>query len=656
MDRYEFPEYSIKELLKRDLYQIPRYQRNYAWTEEHIKQLIDDVLDSAKDENDSPKPYYIGTLVVYPRQMQSGTIAYEVIDGQQRLTTLTLLASYLTYPERSDTENSDYWYSDINLDFKSRKRSTETLKAAHNGSFHDNGKKIKAFKNYTEEIVDAYKIIQRLVPERCNERKVEEEVFSNYLFNYVKICRVDVPEDTDLNHYFEIMNNRGEQLEKHEVLKARLLNRLQPGKDQLVFNKIWESCSSLDRYIQYGFSKSIRKVLFGSSWKEFIPQNADQLFDRLFQSMEKTERGAEQNGAINLTGLISRSHRAKYEKGNRRNHEEEEEPERFSSIINFQNFLPHVLSIFLDDGNVPLDDKQLLDGFRQLEEQGAEQVKRFGYALLKIRFLFDQNIIKRDATEDEREWSLKELHLSDQGNPSYRQTFSKQEENGDPQQRQIVLLQSMFHVSVPSRPYKYWLQGALRFLYLKNDFSATDFQEYLYRLAQAFVYNRFLSSSTPLDYDDIIFQNEGTPVATDQIDTAKTNYGQIENILVFNFIDYLLWLEKKDNDVKVRDFVFTFRSSVEHYYPQNPIDGHPLKNVLALHSIGNLCLISHSKNSMLRHHLPKAKSEYYLKQPYIDSIVQYIMLSQAEDWSTNPVNSIENHNHMVMELLKNNQP
>jgi uncharacterized protein with ParB-like and HNH nuclease domain len=193
MDRHQFPEYSIKELLERDQYQVPRYQRNYAWTEEHIKQLVDDVLDSAVAQNGSPKPYYIGTLVVYPRQRPSGTIAYEVIDGQQRLTTLTLLASYLTYAERSNAEKADYWYSDINLDFESRKRSTETLKAAHNGSFHDNGKKIKTFKDYTEEIVDAYEIIQRIVPERCNERKVEEQAFSSYLFNYVKICRVDVP-------------------------------------------------------------------------------------------------------------------------------------------------------------------------------------------------------------------------------------------------------------------------------------------------------------------------------------------------------------------------------------------------------------------------------------------------------------------------------
>ena len=47
-----------------------------------------------------------------------------------------------------------------------------------------------------------------------------------YLFEKVVIVRFQVPKDTDLNHYFEIMNSRGEQLEKHEILKSRLMKEL----------------------------------------------------------------------------------------------------------------------------------------------------------------------------------------------------------------------------------------------------------------------------------------------------------------------------------------------------------------------------------------------------------------------------------------------
>ena len=70
---------------KGDEYVIPLYQRAYAWTDEQIKQLIEDVIDIDNDKN-----YYIGTLIVHKNNNQ-----YEVVDGQQRLTTLYLLLSYL---------------------------------------------------------------------------------------------------------------------------------------------------------------------------------------------------------------------------------------------------------------------------------------------------------------------------------------------------------------------------------------------------------------------------------------------------------------------------------------------------------------------------------------------------------------------------------
>ena len=62
-------------------YQIPLYQRAYAWEDEQIEQLIEDISDAAEDSN-----YYLGSLVVADKGQY-----YEVIDGQQRLTTLMLL-------------------------------------------------------------------------------------------------------------------------------------------------------------------------------------------------------------------------------------------------------------------------------------------------------------------------------------------------------------------------------------------------------------------------------------------------------------------------------------------------------------------------------------------------------------------------------------
>ena len=69
----------------------------------------------------------------------------------------------------------------------------------------------------------------------------------------------------------------------------------------------------------------------------------------------------------------------------------------------------------------------------------------------------------------------------------------------------------------------------------------------------------------------------------------------------------------------------TFRSSVEHYYPQHPIDENLIlqgQDADWLDNFGNLCLISGNKNSRLSNFMPTAKKDYYTGSPTIDSIKQ----------------------------------
>jgi hypothetical protein len=124
------------------------------------------------------------------------------------------------------------------------------------------------------------------------------------------------------------------------------------------------------------------------------------------------------------------------------------------------------------------------------------------------------------------------------------------------------------------------------------------------------------------------------------------SFGKIENNLVFNYLDYLLWLEHEANVNIVRSYEFTFRSSVEHYYPQNPMPGHDLLPPETLNSFGNLCLISHSKNSRLSNFMPEAKKEHY-RNNTIDSVKQYLMM-KSERWDEE---SIAEHYEAMKNLL-----
>lgn len=123
-DHSGIKELAIQQLLSDSAaYIVPMYQRNYAWEEGEIKQLIQDVVDYQQKGN---ARYYIGTLVVYKRKNGQ----FEVIDGQQRFTTLSLLATYLKNRAVKDSSSPNMdWYKKLNLEFESRPKSTDTLTA-----------------------------------------------------------------------------------------------------------------------------------------------------------------------------------------------------------------------------------------------------------------------------------------------------------------------------------------------------------------------------------------------------------------------------------------------------------------------------------------------------------------------------------------------
>lgn len=115
----DISQLSIRELLSGGAnYIIPMYQRNYAWDEGEITQLIQDVIDYLPENRN----YYIGTLVVFERTDGRRSV-YETIDGQQRLTTLSLLASYLKNGKICDVS----WYEELAIDFDSREHSRQTF-------------------------------------------------------------------------------------------------------------------------------------------------------------------------------------------------------------------------------------------------------------------------------------------------------------------------------------------------------------------------------------------------------------------------------------------------------------------------------------------------------------------------------------------------
>ena len=136
-------EFCVTNIFKATEYVIPIYQRNYAWTKDEIEQLLNDINDVSEDFKGK---YYLGSLIVN----QLGANVFEVIDGQQRLTTLYLLLSFLN--NDSVDKNS--------LRFEAREKSNKTLQDIN--SIKDSENELEKEPWYSTEIIEGYLVIKKL--------------------------------------------------------------------------------------------------------------------------------------------------------------------------------------------------------------------------------------------------------------------------------------------------------------------------------------------------------------------------------------------------------------------------------------------------------------------------------------------------------------
>lgn len=489
--------FNLKELLSNDRYVIPIYQRNYAWGKAEVSQLIQDIHQFF--ELNSDKSYYIGSLVCFKRENGD----FELIDGQQRHTTISLINAVLKswQPKVNNTVSS------TNLKFDSRKNTQlfleELYLASNSESFLETNNILG-----TQSFKDAIGFIK----EEFNERDFNIAKFANNFYNKVKFFRVEVPQNTDLNHYFEIINNRGEQLEKHEIVKAKLMGKIKnedeeiEKQEQQTFANIWDACSDMSDYVYFKFSNTNQKndnneIPVSSRKKIFTDEGNLKIKDFDSISINDSEDNREK---MPLAEII-----CKHNIPTDFSQEEKKLKERYKSVIDFPNFLLQVLKLKYE--TVSLDDKNLLKAFSENEVDSKE----FIFNLLKYRVVFDKYIIKQDlsnADEEKQSWSIRKL------NNQYDGVARTYKENYE----ELIKLQTMLYYSNPSNINNNWVQKILKEeYYFKKD--VTEFSE---KIFSEIVKPRF--DETKLIYPDITAYN-------------------------LFFIDFLLWKFWKEETVEDKD-------------------------------------------------------------------------------------------------------
>lgn len=556
-------------------YVIPLYQRGYEWEEKEISKLIEDIDGRRINEK-----YYLGTLIVSTTEVD-GKKQHEIIDGQQRLTTLFLMLNCIC----KNVEKS--------LKFACRDKSNYTLE--HIESIINN----KSFGNeenkYDKNIVKAINIIKE------NFKNIDKEEFIKKLSNVV-IFQIEVPPHTDLNHYFEIMNTRGEQLSQTDVLKAKLMSYLAK-EERVIFANIWDACSEMDTYLQMNFSKDVREQLFGKTWNELPPDNWEELKKLKLTNWENENE-------FKIDEIIDSNYRDKdIEKIDEK---DEDEKETFSSIINFTPFLIHVLKVYIinekiedkENINKTIDDIKILEIFEKYtknieQDKLGEFSKKFIIYLMKCRFIFDKYFIKRKYIDNTEKWSLQELNAyGRKKTPGYSETKFIEEKDQNKENsnaiynKNILMLQSALRVTYTSSKVMYWITEILQWLTKNN---CENIKNNL---------NRF-----DVEIEDFIKEevNENF-LEKKQADHQGTNTHHI----VFNYLDYLLWTGKYKEVKDSENFVFEFRNSVEHWYPREDILG-LWKSEYERDYFGNLCLLQIDDNARFTNLPPSDKKNIFKK-------------------------------------------
>lgn len=602
---------SIAEIFS-DRYVIPIYQRNFAWRTDEIQQLLQDIFDAYGKDHEGY--YYIGSLVVLKRH----TGEYEVIDGQQRLTVLSLIAAIfekshlavLSYDSRPEVQEF--------FELLANRRTSAAMKLNAPSLFY-----LKEAYAFLENASIEQHPSQDNGEETSKTKFFEIAKIEDYFWNHVILVRNEMPEDTDVASYFEIMNNRGEQLQKHEIVKAQMMASISCLDEQQLFAKIWDACSQMDHPIQRLFTSADKHRFFGDGYDKFLHGS--------FHHDPALAVKECDNLRIPLASILDEGEKATSVLTHERNEKDNTETDvyTYGSIIDFPNFLMHVFRLYASthqlNASIPLDEKNLLSVYDSIKAKTDDYPIEFVELLLFCRAAFDRFIVKTSGDinapddpenddEDGQKWILVKPTM-------YQNSWKYTSSFGDsPEQKKLIKALSMLQVTYRQRINKKWLYAALEWLYtqcfVSGDFSSIKADSYLKLL-----HGQMLTSFNKLFKDEhgILKIKK---IADDEEISRDNSYSEGTGTphFLFNFIDYLYCCQspdflgpKREDDLGHSGFDFKYWNSVEHHYAREVAKSKDPNYENYIHNLGNLCLVSRGANSRLSDRIVKEKIDRYSK-------------------------------------------
>ena len=607
-------------------YSIPLYQRLFEWGSENVAQLLDD-LQSAFEKyihasssiisgiDPTEWDYYIGMLTSTVAD-KSGEKLY-LVDGQQRFTVMTLIGCVMQSYARESWRKFLLYREKPRLSFISRKSDELYLIKLINQEFDYEGELVNY--NMREAI--------KTVRDYMDKYKGDKEAFAKYIYNHLSFFISELPEKygvQDLNKYFERMNSSGKNLEHHEILKVKILSKLDGNVS--LYMQLWNKIADVDTILlrkkdyqkeseaEYNYRKN--KVLMSSLADiEAYPELINNLKD-------EDNKDARPIKSIGIREKKPQDLNNNHFNGSR-------------SILRFPQLLLQTLFLYLrnkkgDEFSPRLDDffnqNKLLETFQKhLPFEGVgvnkECLKEFFEHLLHCRVAMDVCFVR----------SLEYGYSLDMNLPEDNKEL-----------KELMMFESFLYVSSTNLTYYRWFGWLMT--YVLNNQRIPNAKELFLELKKQ------------------------TDSLNKLPEYSKLNFGE-EIRYWFWRLDFYIWqhryeLFETEEDAAyldiVENYVFIRNRSIEHIAPQHPKTESKLQwsesedDKKLLNSFGNLVMISQGLNSALSNESYEVKTahvqSYYngAKSGSIESLKLLLVHQNYSKWDRE---AIKEHGENMYELL-----
>ena len=277
---------NIRSLLGGAKFSIDYYQREYRWGKKQVSELIEDLAEKFGDSHESSNErsavesyghYFLGSIIVSDKEGRKF-----IIDGQQRLTTLTLILVYI-YRQLNDEDqqapladlifSQKYGARSFNIDVEERSACMEAL---FTGSSFDDSDQPESVVN----ILNRYQDVEDMFPDDLTTDALP--FFADWLIENVYLVEITAYSDADAYTIFETMNDRGLSLTPTDMLKGYLLANITDPDRRNTASNLWrkrvsalqdvgkeEDADAIKAWLRSQYSRNIRERKRGAEPRDF---------------------------------------------------------------------------------------------------------------------------------------------------------------------------------------------------------------------------------------------------------------------------------------------------------------------------------------------------------------------------------------------------